>query len=620
MSALIKLDDFKSLKNETQDKTLKKLVNLYQLQLDIPKTVCLGINSLKAIAEANNLRAKIFKLTQDTRFTDPVSQTNFKKHLLNIFLKLEIPREISQEIIKTYQQYFEESMVRVFGGEMLSSSPMFKNIVGEMNLIESLALLWHSLVEDKIRYAGPNLPFPNIIYSAPLFIQQQGRAKASGKVYSINPVTGDKHQIVVKSSWGAEPMSKDKFEVDSRTFQIISRDIGTQEKKAIRKKQYFSHHELQTQEVIKSEQQTKPSLSDEQVSKLAKLVQNIKQKFLHQISLDWELVDDEFIIINLEEVQVSPITAQNKLKPTSFKTATKLFISTGNPALAGQVITDKVDGVGVMRSEYSFASFGLHPLHVINSRKHKALVNKLAETIKNYQQVLKGRPLIYRSINLNSQEMKRLSFAETFEPAELNPFLGIRGALKNRIYPEIFELELEALEKNLEESHGNISLLIPFVRTPSELAETVKKVKDSGLLENHNFNLWLQLNTPENILNLAAYPLKDIAGLSINAKTINALLHGYDPDNPEVSSHYQMNRDVLKKLIRQVANLSKISLQSDSIYQQKKILLHLEEFDRELASFAVEVGLFGVTVKSKSVDIAKSCIMDEESLLMGKGR
>ena len=322
------------------------------------------------------------------------------------------------------------------------------------------------------------------------------------------------------------------------------------------------------------------------------------------------------VIVNANLGQVLAVT-KNKASHESHPQPTiiKTYVSAGNPHKAEQYITDHVDGVGVLRSEYTFASLGEHPKHLLRSKKRAQLKIALKKTIQAYRQTRKNLPLIYRTLDLTSQEFKALAFAESFEPNEPNPYLGYRGGIRTLNNFELLDLEMEVLQEIASENNIPLDLMLPFVRTSSEL-----HLIQNYLAKKHYFKpgskigLYLQLNTPENILQLDHYLRFHLAGVSFNARSIHALMHGIDPDNPEIFSLYPYDLKLIEELMSQTIEAVKTkNSQLDHHQTHTKAMIHLEDNNLSLVEAAARLGFDIITVKPDFAPRTKQRIQEIEA-------
>jgi pyruvate, water dikinase len=310
-----------------------------------------------------------------------------------------------------------------------------------------------------------------------------------------------------------------------------------------------------------------------------------------------------------------PLTNDSSHAPLPIATATKIYISAGNPNKAREYITPVVDGVGVLRSEFVYAKFGTHPLTIIRSSEKKKLETALHEVISAYQSNQEGRtlPIIYRSLNFTSQEARSLAHSEAFEPQEMNPYLGFRGGIKLLQNFELLDFELTMIKNHLSKNGAPLGYMLPFVRTPGEFQLLHNHIKSYRLHQFPHYSLWLQVNTPENILHIAHYLKVPVDGFSINARSIHALLHGIDPDEPEIYSYYPINAGALAQLLKPfVATIrqSPHALRGNKLHPE--IALHIEDNRTELIELAVSLGLTAITVKPDFAQTAKHRIHEAE--------
>jgi pyruvate,water dikinase len=92
--------------------------------------------------------------------------------------------------------------------------------------------------------------------------------------------------------------------------------------------------------------------------------------------------------------------------------------------------------------------------------------------------------------------------------------IGYRGASRYITDIETFKLELAAIKK-VRKEYNNLWVMIPFVRTVNELAQTVKIMESEGLKRSEDFKLWMMVEVPSNIFLLEKFLNVGIDGISI---------------------------------------------------------------------------------------------------------
>ncbi|PIR61667.1 MAG: hypothetical protein COU66_02570 [Candidatus Pacebacteria bacterium CG10_big_fil_rev_8_21_14_0_10_44_11] len=584
-----------------------QLAELDHLALPLPTTIAIPQSALLAVlAEQNVLNTLLaFRLSATT---DPAERYRLKQLIKHQLLDQTLPDWFSQPILSSYHNQFQRGFVRLLPADTVPylDQTQFEHIQGDANLFESLLAFWAKWVESQLD-VQQTIKQSTLVPTA-ILIQAQVQAIAAGTAYSEHPVSGNKTQVFIRAIKGCpEPeifeSGADEFAVDTRTWNVVYRAVQAQTQRALR-----TQDGLERLAIPPTEQQ-QSSLTDQECLDLAQLVQQLKRHQLAQAEVEWELSPRGFVLTQVKQFET--VGGGQTSKPV--RTQTKLYISAGNPQKAQLLTAGQPDGVGVLRSEYSYAQFGIHPGHIVHSRQREVLERQLVAVIQTYQAAVNYQRVIFRTQNLTSAENAALAYSTSHEPVETNPFLGFRGGLKLVSHPELLTIELTALRRVLEKSAGQLGYLLSFVRTPEELSTLIQHISQAGLTNQPQFELWWQINTPENVLNLSAYPLHHLAGISVNVKTLQALLYGVDPDNPEIFERYQFDPAALITLLEKIAAVRDGLRELRSPDQPLLLHLHLEDFSRELVAQAVKLRYDGIVVKPRAVVMLRAVVAECET-------
>ncbi len=221
------------------------------------------------------------------------------------------------------------------------------------------------------------------------------------------------------------------------------------------------------------------------------------------------------------------------------KTATKLYVNLAEPQLADDISQKDADGVGLLRAEFIMADIGIHPKKMIKDGRSNEFVDKLADDIAKFCKAFYPRPVVYRASDFKTNEYRNLIGGKDYEPEESNPMLGFRGAFRYINDPKVFDLELRAIIKIREKMNlKNLWLMIPFVRTVSELEKVKVLINKSGLQRSSTFKLWMMVEIPSNVILLEKFIQVGIDGISIGSNDLTMLVMGTDRDNYEVASEF----------------------------------------------------------------------------------
>ena len=290
------------------------------------------------------------------------------------------------------------------------------------------------------------------------------------------------------------------------------------------------------------------------------------------------------------------------------KTRTKLLANLAQPDIVDRVAKRDVDGIGLLRAEFMVAEIGEHPSAMIEQGRGSEFTSKLAKELTVFAAAFYPRQVVYRTNDFKSNEYKALKGGEKFEEDEENPMIGYRGASRYITDIETFKLELDAIKK-VREKYDNLWVMIPFVRTVSELAGTVKIMEGEGLKRSDKFKLWMMCEVPSNVILLEKFIAVGIDGISIGSNDLTQLTLGIDRDSAKLASTFDERNEAVMMSIEKVVRTCKslgvtcsICGQAPSVYP-------------EITEKLVEWGITSVSVSPDMIDITRDIIAAAEAKL-----
>lgn len=290
------------------------------------------------------------------------------------------------------------------------------------------------------------------------------------------------------------------------------------------------------------------------------------------------------------------------------KTRTKLLVNLAQPDLAERVAERDVDGIGLLRAEFMVAQIGQHPSYMIGEGRGQEFVDKLAESLVRFVKPFYPRQVVYRTNDFKTNEYRALKGGERFETIEENPMLGYRGASRYIADIDTFKLELAAIKK-VRQEYDNLWVMIPFVRTPSELARTVQIMAGEGLTRSSDFKIWMMVEVPSNVILLDKFLSVGIDGISIGSNDLTQLTLGVDRDNAKLGAVFdERDEAVMWGLERAVKGAKAVGVTASICGQAPSVF---PEITRQL----VEWGITSVSVSPDMIDQTRDIISDVEERL-----
>lgn len=240
-------------------------------------------------------------------------------------------------------------------------------------------------------------------------------------------------------------------------------------------------------------------------------------------------------------------------KSAPIVTATKLYVNLAMPHEAERVAKEDVDGVGLLRAEFMVidACDGIHPRQLIEEGKGNQFVDAMVRKLRIFTRAFYPRPIIYRAIDFRTNEFRNLRGGDKYESAEQNPMIGFRGCYRYVLNPDLFELELKALQK-VRELDQNLHLMIPFVRTLWEFKRCKKIIENSGLADDRELQLWVMAEVPSVVYWLEDYVDAGIHGVSIGSNDLTQLILGVDRDSEICAPLYDERDKAVQEAIKAI--------------------------------------------------------------------
>ncbi len=225
------------------------------------------------------------------------------------FSEGEIPVEVREEILQAFDKLgadrvavrssavAEDSSGASWAGQLESYLNVDRN-----ELIEKIRECWNSIKSERaLSYAGEqNLSEEDL--SVAVVVQKMVDSEVSGVMFTVNPVTGDRDEVMIEACWGLGEMlvqgiiTPDNYIITITSGEVTS-DIQTQETMLV-------FEDGQNQEIaVPEDKKSQEKLSEEQIKELAKLGKKIEDHYGFPVDIEWAMEKDKFYI-----VQSRPIT------------------------------------------------------------------------------------------------------------------------------------------------------------------------------------------------------------------------------------------------------------------------------------------------------------------------
>ena len=291
-------------------------------------------------------------------------------------------------------------------------------------------------------------------------------------------------------------------------------------------------------------------------------------------------------------------------------TKTKIYVNLAEPEIADRVAGRHVDGVGLLRAEFIIARIGEHPRTFFESGRQREYIDRLAQGIRKIAGEFAPRPVVYRATDFKTNEYANLAGGDRHEPHEENPMIGYRGAARYVNEPELFQLELQAIAE-IRQQLPNLHLMIPFVRTPAELRGVLKEIADFGLKRSPDFQIWMMVEVPSNVILLDEFIDEGIDGVSIGSNDLTQLTLGIDRDSERLADSFDERDPAVLRSIESVIETANRRGITVSICGQGP------SEHPDLAERLVSCGITSISVTPDVIERTRRLVGDAEARVLG---
>ena len=289
------------------------LSRLVRAGFPVPSGFLVSTEAYLAFVRANELQGRISELaSSDQRATEEVSAD-----IRQLFEQGNILPEVAAEIRQAYSELIQGAegppslAVRssataedLSGASFAGQQESYLNVRGEEALLEAVKRCWSSLWTARaLEYRARQGIDPSLV-SLAVVVQVMVPAEAAGIMFTANPVTGSRDEIVIDAAWGLGEavvgglVNPDHIVADKESGEI--REITVAEKALMTVAVGAGTQERP----VEAQLQRARVLDDRQVAELAKLGADIEEHYGAPQDIEWCLADGRFYI-----VQARPITA-----------------------------------------------------------------------------------------------------------------------------------------------------------------------------------------------------------------------------------------------------------------------------------------------------------------------
>src|SRR5829696_2768620 len=287
------------------------LGELSRAELPVPPGFCVTTAAYRRTVAGPDLPEAIDDALQNLRVEDPASAEVASARIAALFEDLPLPEDLTGAIVDAYRVLGEPSVAvrssattedlpgASFAGQQATSL----NVRGEEELLEAVRRCWASLWSARAIAYRQRQGFRHDRAAVAVVVQRLVPAEVSGILFTANPVSGARGEIVINAALGLGEAvvggltTPDAFTLDRTTLEVRERQIGRQEVETVLTERGTTERSLDPGRAAQ------PTLDDAQLTRLGEVGLRIERHFGGPQDIEWAYAEGHFWVL-----QARPIT------------------------------------------------------------------------------------------------------------------------------------------------------------------------------------------------------------------------------------------------------------------------------------------------------------------------
>jgi pyruvate, water dikinase len=294
--------------------------------LPVPFGFAVTAYSYERFILEKKIAENIYKIIKETvtNPNDPKQYDTASKKIRELIEKTSMPKEIEVAIRAAYEDLnkrfnLKDTFVAVRSSATAEDLPdasfagqqeTYLNVRGADDLVAKVNKCWSSLFTPRAIFYRNEKGFPHEKVFISVGVQKMVNSRAAGVMFTINPVTGNRDEIVIEGNFGlgetvvSGVVNPDDFVVNKLTNEIKERRISRKTVKYVRDPKTGKTVHL---DVPEAEQKT-VCVSDTEILALAELAKKIEKHYGKPMDIEWAIDQDLPYPENMNLVQARPET------------------------------------------------------------------------------------------------------------------------------------------------------------------------------------------------------------------------------------------------------------------------------------------------------------------------
>lgn len=291
------------------------LSKMTQAQLPVPNGFVVSAPFFKEFLVKTGLMNKILEIIESMDFDHFKSIEDDSAIIRNMIIAQPFPQELADEISNFYGTLGDETpavAVRSSGtaedlddASFAGQQETFLYVLGEEDVMDKIKECWASLYNGRAIFYRREKGFSEENVSIAVVVQKMVNSEKSGVMFTVNPITKDKDQVLVEAAWGLGEgvvsgiVTPDNYVIDKNNHTALETYVSEKEVMVVRDPSLRGSVEQEVPEAIRQSQ----VLCETEINELAVMAKRIEAFFGKPQDIEWAIERNQLYLL-----QSRPIT------------------------------------------------------------------------------------------------------------------------------------------------------------------------------------------------------------------------------------------------------------------------------------------------------------------------
>ncbi|WP_246941283.1 phosphoenolpyruvate synthase [Bacillus pinisoli] len=314
------------------------LGELTQNNINVPPGFCVTAEAYKVFIEVSGISPQIEETINQLDYENTEQLLEASKRIRTLIEETSTPEIIRAEIEEEYNTFCEQIgkenvPVAVRSSATAEDLPeasfagqqdTYLEVKGAIDVMEHIKKCWSSLWTARAIYYRQNQGFNHFEVSLSAVVQKMVDSEKAGVMFTANPVTHERNQIMINASWGLGEavvsgiVTPDEYIVDKDTKKLIETYIASKNVMVVKRDIGSGTAEVAVQDYLGFSKVKEQCLSSDQILTLAEQALQIEEVYHAPQDIEWAFDHD---LKELFILQARPITTLKEKEEDKMETS-----------------------------------------------------------------------------------------------------------------------------------------------------------------------------------------------------------------------------------------------------------------------------------------------------------